>query len=498
MLQTNVGNGISRRSLLKSGTLAAGVALASSLLQACASAPAPAATPAPAPTATSGAAAQPSNSASPTAAATIAAQTAPTTGTATLSIVWRTATGEQTVMNRLWGEFQQQNPNIKIDPQFATGCDVDKKIELLVAAGTSPALWSSIACQGLRYYASRDKVVVLDDYIKRDKYDLTDFYDAVMPLARWKGQMIGFPVLQAPTLLVYNQDILDKAGVPYPTKDWSDTSWTWDKWLTTASKLVQKDSSGKITQYAMDSLGDTRYSALRHHGTDWFDLQGILDTGYPTTIFPDKQAAIDALQFDHDLMYKDKVIPLPAEVQAMQAGAPNVFQTGKIAMTLNTSFAFQSDAPIKAFKWSVGAIPAPNKLKRYNYMYPDQYTMLKPQKYEEQAWVLLKFMTSAHGYQGYPIEANGGLSPRKSLEETWSTGMMQLSNKTKEEVQVGITGMQVEQTAWGHPSVEYDRFWSEGIKPSLDKLLADEIDAKTAVDQISVACQKVLDAVKPK
>jgi ABC-type glycerol-3-phosphate transport system substrate-binding protein len=196
-------------------------------------------------------------------------------------------------------------------------------------------------------------------------------------------------------------------------------------------------------------------------------------------------------------MYKDKVIPLPAEVQAMQAGAPDLFQTGKIAMTLSSSFAFQSEAVIKAFKWSVGAIPAPNKLKRYNYMYPDQYTMLKPQKSEEQAWVLLKFMTSAHGYQGYPVEANGGLSPRKSLEEGWTTTMMKTSSKSKEEVQVGISAMQNEQTAWGHPSVEYDRFWSEGIKPSLDKLLADEIDAKTAVDQMTTACQTVLAAVKP-
>jgi multiple sugar transport system substrate-binding protein len=465
------------------------------LLAACAPASTPAATTAPAPTTAPAAAANPTETPKPT----VAAQPAAAGGQpVSLTIVWRTSVGEQKAMERVWGDFQKQNPNIKIEPQYATGCEVDKKIELLVAAGDPPALWSSIACQGLRYYASRDKVVVLDDYIARDKYDLSDFYETVMPLCKWKGKQIGFPVLQAPIIMDINLDLFEKAGVPVPPRDWNDPNWNWNKWLEAATKLTVRDSSGKATQYAMASIGDSRYSALRDHGTDWFDLQGILDTGYPTKIFPDKDLAIQALQWDQDLMWKQKVIPLPGEVQAMQAGAPNLFMTGKIAMQEDSSFAFKSLKDVKAFKWTVAPIPAPNNAKRFNFMYPDQYTILKPQKNEEAAWTLLKFMTSADGYKAYPIEGNGGLSPRKSLAGYWGEQMAAGSGKSADEIKVASDGMVVEQTAWGHPSVEYDRFWSEGIKPSLDKLMANQIDAKAAVSEIEAACTKILTEVAPK
>src|SRR5262245_3298617 len=495
------GEPTSRRNFLRVNALGV-VGLA--LLAACAPAAAPATTApsapaeAPKPTQAPAEAAKPTQASAASPSPTMAAAAASKTEKVSLTVVWRTSVGEQKVMTRLWEEFQKKNPNVTIEPQWATGCEVDKKIELMVAAGDPPALWSSIACQGLRYYASRERVVTLDDYVKRDKYDLNDFYEAVMPLCTWKSKLIGMPVLQAPTQLVYNLDLLDKAGVPAPPKDWNDPSWNWNKWLEGAVKLTTRDSSGKATQYAMGSLGDTRYSALRHHGTEWFDLQGILDTGYPTKVFPDKDAAVEALQFDYDLMWKHKVIPLPAEVQAMQAGAPNLFMTGKIAMQLDSSFAFLSLKDVTAFKWSTAAIPAPNKGKRFNYMYPDQYTILKPQKSEDWAWELMKFMTTAEGYQGYPMEANGGLSPRKSLEGYWSETMAKTSGKSGDEIKVALDGMRVEQTAWGHPSVEYDRFWSEGIKPSLDKLLANQIDAKGAVNEMEAACQKILAEVKPK
>jgi multiple sugar transport system substrate-binding protein len=486
---------MTRRALLRNGIVLGSSAVVALLVEACAPRGAPSATPTTASPAGASATSAPPPAGSPTSAAAPSAQGASSTEKVTLSIVWRTSAGEEKVMKRLWSEFQQQHSNVTIEAQFATGCDVDKKVELLVAGGTPPALWSSIACQGVRYWVARDKTVVLDDYVKRDQYDLSDFYDSVMPLCRWQGKLVALPVLQAPTLLVYNQDIFEAAGVPFPPKDWNDTSWNWDRWLEQAVKLTKQDASGRTTQYAMGSWGDLRYSALRIFGTDWFDLQTIIDTGYPSKFFPDRDVAIAALQFEHDAMYKHKVVPLPGQVQALQAGAPNLFQTGKIAMQQDLNFALLSNAPVKAFKWSVAAIPAPVKLKRFNFMYPDQYTIIKPQKYQDWAWELLKFMTSPHGYQGYPIEANGGISPRKSLAEYWMTTVQQLSGKTKEELQVAVDGMSFQQTAWGHPCI-VPELWPQGIQPSLDKLFANEIDAKTAVDQIEAACKRVLAQAK--
>ena len=47
----------------------------------------------------------------------------------------------------------------------------------MIAAGDPPAIYAPFSARGYRYYAAKGLSQPLDDFINRDKVDLTDFYE---------------------------------------------------------------------------------------------------------------------------------------------------------------------------------------------------------------------------------------------------------------------------------------------------------------------------------
>jgi multiple sugar transport system substrate-binding protein len=130
------------------------------------------------------------------------------------------------------------------------------------------------------------------------------------------------------TQLYYNQDLFDKAGMPYPNENW-----TWDDFLAAAQKLTIKQGD-ETTQWGTDLgyLGgwDGGWQMLM-----WTRGGKVQDTNFnPDKLYLDAPEVIDALQWLQDLIYKHKVAPPPAVVSALQqAGGP--FLSGKVAMVVD-------------------------------------------------------------------------------------------------------------------------------------------------------------------
>ena len=95
---------------------------------------------------------------------------------------------EQGMVNQLVERWKQANPR---GPQaefvISTG-DVVEKFTTMLAGGTPPALVSMAASQGV-VFADRGEFTALDDYAKRDKYDLADYIPVSLDQYRWKGKL---------------------------------------------------------------------------------------------------------------------------------------------------------------------------------------------------------------------------------------------------------------------------------------------------------------------
>jgi ABC-type glycerol-3-phosphate transport system substrate-binding protein len=299
--------------------------------------------------------------------------------------------------------------------------------------------------------------------------------------------------------MVYNKDLFDEAGLDYPTMDWDDDSWNWDVWMEYAEKLTKFDASGRPVQYAMSSIGDTRY-ALRNWGLEWWNKE-MLETGYPTEFAPDKDGMIETLQHWQDLMYELKYVPTPAESDTMRAATPNLFLTGKMAMQMTAGSALVWGADIIDFEWGVCPIPYPVGRPRWNYSYIDPWAIITPQDHPDAAWELLKFAASVEGQQLYPIEALAFCAPRRSLEDYFADYMLSYPSArhefTREEIDVVLTANEICQLAWGHPAVEYERYQNEGLRPSWELLLANEIDGRECVARMEEAVMPIMEEITP-
>ena len=49
--------------------------------------------------------------------------------------------------------------------------------------------------------------------------------------------------------IYYNVDLFKKKGVPLPATDWTDTTWTFDKYLE-AAKALTEESGGQLASSA--------------------------------------------------------------------------------------------------------------------------------------------------------------------------------------------------------------------------------------------------------
>lgn len=418
-----------------------------------------------------------------------------------LKMLWRiTNPQEEPAMNALWDRFEELNPGVKISPRvFAPYPEVESKIQAWLAASDPPAIFECIAGPAMRYLASRDQCFPLQPLVDRDGYDLSDFYPMTMTLCYYRGELFALPSMTFPTFMMYNVDRFKEVGLDLPPMDWDDKDWNWDTWTTYAAALTEFGSDGKPTKFAQESWGDRRYFT-RHFAVEWFNRE-MLDDGYPKEFAPDKDSLVDVLQFVQDSMYKHRFVPTPAESQEIATGIP-LFKTGNFGMQLSSVGGLVGNADITAFEYGLAPIPYPVDRPRWNYAYPDQWYIPKPQKYVDTCWELMKFTVSEEGCKYHPIMSNTAIAPRMSMAGYYASYVMnnlktEQHKYTRAELDFALKSMDVCETTWAHGSIEYFRYWFEALQPNLELLFNNEMTPDECVEAVRVLAEAIMEETNP-
>ncbi|MHB9037960.1 MAG: extracellular solute-binding protein [Armatimonadota bacterium] len=206
--------------------------------------------------------------------------------------------------------------------------------------GTEKVIVQSIAKVGPDMFDSSGQGQ-LSDYVKADiAWDITqelekagiDVNKAVWSLARpsvvYEGRVYGFPANVVTNGIWFNKDIFDEHGIKYPKGPW-----TWKELLTVAQRLTERDKNGRVKRYGLLCS----WYWWRQFIIQW---GGRTYTADGTRCIIDSPEAIAAAQFMHDLIYKYRVMPSPAEEATMATqggwGSDSIaaFSAGKGAMAL--------------------------------------------------------------------------------------------------------------------------------------------------------------------
>ncbi len=313
--------------------------------------------------------------------------------------------------------FQERYPNIKLNLMIVPYEQMDQKLLTMVAAGEPPDVFSQWGVSGFGDYYIRGLLLELTPYINRDNYNLEAFIPGVVNIYERDGKLFSVPqVANYGTMMVYNRDLFDKAGLSYPPVDWDDESWNWDKMLQYAKKLTQNYGEGANAQYGIDvsHLQQDIWAAAYLWDDDPFTPEHY-ETGLAKSTRLDSPGVIEAVQSVADLIYKHKVAPTPATAQVLSQLGP-LFGTGKVGMTFMLPTQAYTNYQNAPFRW--GLAPKPWVKSNKTTWFNGTWFIARESKHPEEAWELIKYLTSEEAARDM-AEVAGFLVPLKSIVADW-------------------------------------------------------------------------------
>lgn len=381
---------------------------------------------------------------------------------------------ELDVYKQTIAKFEAANPNIKVNIDWLPWDPYHQKLQTQFAAGTPPdVFWLWI--NEMPYYAARNLLTPLDDYIQKDKFKLDDFFKATIDAYTYKGKLYAIPRETSMITLYYNKDAFDAAGVAYP-----DDKWTWDNLRDAAKKLTKKDANGKVTQYGIAPLNgyEAFFSVL------WENGGGLLNDDKTKCVLNTPES-IQGIQFISDLTNVDKSTPAASEMAKLPV--EQQFLSGKIAMFFSgrwsTLTLWQA---AKAPHWDVSSVPL-GKLGRVARTSAGSHAVPAGSKHPAEAWQLVKYLSSKDVYDYY---AKSGLIIPAYKPSVYTDNFLQ-PGKDPKSAQVFLD--ELDKSARFEPIVEqYPKIgdiYTAGLSPVFD-------GTKKAADVVSKICADIDAALK--
>lgn len=368
--------------------------------------------------------------------------------------------------------FKKAHPEISVDFQLLPYADYFTSLKTWIAGGTAPDV-ASLDLAMLQEMAANGSIVNMNDMIKKDGYDLSQYYQSTLDMFSNNGGQYGLPASYSNVVMYYNKKLFDEAGLPYP-----DDKMDWATFVKTA-KALTKDTNG---DGAIDVFGTSRL---------WWPYYMLVNDATPfnadaTACTLTDQKAIDGFQAMVDLTLKDKVAPSAKDLAAQDDW--HMFEGGRIAMyPIGPWSVSEFNDVIKDFDWDATTLPSGPSGKKVTFLFGNAYSILSSSKQQEAAFTFMKFVTGPEGDQ---IRQDAGfeIAPIKTVAE--SSFLKSMEGKKPANAKVFL------ESAEFAKSVPTHAHWSEiadGISSQLDSALLGDI---TVPDALKAACDTMTPLLK--
>lgn len=282
-------------------------------------------------------------------------------------------------------KFEAQNPGVKVELTTLSTSEYWTKIRLLGNQKKLPDVFE-MSSGYLEEWARAGLLLDLTPFVN-SSLNKNDFYMSVFDAGKdiaGQGKYLAVPFALVTTVLFYNMDMFDKAGLSYP-----DSTWTWDTFRDAAKKLtLDKNKDGTIDQWGYWFYG--RYA----HVEPWvFANDGELLDKSTMSWKPDAKG-LEAWKFLSDLVLKDKSAPSKKAMSAYRQ--QDVFPLGVSAMWVDGSWNIDNNRTVadKSMRWGIADIPAgPSGTRKYVNGWPDYFAVSPFTKNAEMAWKFAKFIS---------------------------------------------------------------------------------------------------------
>lgn len=393
--------------------------------------------------------------------------------------------------------YNSTHDDIEIEFLIVPHDEANDRYLAMLSGGDAPQLVGPNGIAGLAQQHGNWSDI--SQYISAENYDMSDFYPESVDLFKTpENDLLGLPIGLFPSMIFYNKEIFDAAGVDYPTHDYSDKTWNYDK-LREISIEVTADINGNnplspdFDQQNMQNWGyDDSWIATRGYLAKW----GSEFVGRPTT--PDYKTAtanneewVYGLQWLSDGIWRDKFIPDAAGQSTYYGAGADPFGGGMVAMFESHTWFFAEGLGSLSFDHDIAPIPYNQKGERVARIHANVFAIPEAAENKEEAWEVMKWLTSPD--QAVEVALIYGCIPaRISLDDEYQ--------KVLEEVYPGLDYSVMYEAVQYLDDPHHESWvpeWSrvEEIMGNSTSLVysGEEKDAQVILDQANDEIQSILD-----
>lgn len=177
--------------------------------------------------------------------------------------------GQMKDMESLAPEYEAQNPGVKVNFQVMEEGDLRSAVTADVASGAGQYDIVTIGAYETPQWGANGWLVNLTPYLEADaNYDVEDILPPVRSALSYDGQQYAVPFYGESSILMYNKEITDAAGVTISNNP------TWQE-IREAAAAIKSDSVDGICMRGKPGWGDLfapLTTVVQTFGGNWYDM----------------------------------------------------------------------------------------------------------------------------------------------------------------------------------------------------------------------------------
>ncbi|MBQ0104816.1 MAG: sugar ABC transporter substrate-binding protein [Armatimonadetes bacterium] len=313
---------------------------------------------------------------------------------------------ERAVMEPLFKKFEEEHPDTQLFVDYIISNQYKNKILTSLAGGTGPDVFL-VYCSLFSAFQEKNVLYPLEELIVKDEtFSKEDYLDSALNQFSRDGNLYCIPRDMLPiSFIAYNKDCFDEKGLPYP-KDFM----TYPELIDLAQKVGVKKGNQISTfgLYLVDPM-----TVIKSYGGELVD-----NVEHPTKSAMTDEKFVKGVQLYHDMIYKYRISPTKAEIDAIGQDAMSMLKSKNIAMFWSGSWTLYMCKQEKE-NLNFGYVAGPHQpgMEPRFYQGGAGYGINKNTKHVEESWRMLKFIT---GYDSqYAMAESDYLFPsRKDVIKT--------------------------------------------------------------------------------
>jgi multiple sugar transport system substrate-binding protein len=328
---------------------------------------------------------------------------------------------QQKIEDAVAAKFNSSQDKIELKIQYVDNKVANDALATLIAANNGPDIVGPVGVQGSNIFAG--DWLDLTDLVAKNKYDVSQFPDAILKIYQEGDKLYGLPFAVYPGLMFYNKDLFDYSELAYPPAnvgdkyklDGKDVDWSYDTVAEVSKRLTLDKNGNDATSADFDAANIVQYGFIHQ----WDSMRADFETfgGAPVVGDDGKVKLADAWRAEAhwywDGMWKDHFIPTAAVVNSdmMQ---PSAFASGKVAMARTMLWYTCCAASLKA-NWDIGAQPSYNGTT-YAPADADTFRIWNGTKNPDAAFTVLQYLLGDAATD--LLTAYGGFPARPDLQDS--------------------------------------------------------------------------------